>query len=141
MDSLTREERSWNMSRIRSRDTNPEKLVRSALHKSGYRFRLHVKNLPGSPDIVFPKYRTALFVHGCFWHRHANCPNATMPKTRVGFWKAKFEATVERDRKKAEELRTAGWRVITIWECEIEKDCQVVVNTISKKLMGDQDAP
>jgi len=109
------------MSRIRSRDTGPELLVRSALHRAGYRFRLHRKDLPGRPDIVLPKYHTVVFVHGCFWHRHKGCKLAYTPKSRVAFWKKKFQSNVDRDRRKARALRQLGWHVITIWECHADR--------------------
>ena len=120
-DRLTRERRSWNMSRIRGKDTEPEKLVRSALHCAGYRFRLHSKQFPGRPDIVLPKHRTVVFVHGCFWHRHKGCRFAYTPKSRVAFWNAKFEGNVERDRRNAGALRKLGWKVVTVWECEADR--------------------
>ena len=106
------------MSRVRSKNTKPEVLVRSALHGLGYRFRLHQGNLPGRPDIVLPKYKTAIFVHGCFWHRHKGCPKTTTPKTRVDFWEDKFAANITRDRRNEEALCAAGWQVLVIWECE-----------------------
>lgn len=118
MDNLSPERRSWNMSRIKGKDTKPEIMVRSMLHRMGLRFRLHRKDLPGKPDIVLPKYRTVIFVHGCYWHRHRNCRFAYTPKTRKDFWQQKFDGTVERDRKKAEQLRRLGWRVLTVWECD-----------------------
>jgi DNA mismatch endonuclease (patch repair protein) len=118
VDSLSRKHRSWNMSRIRSRDTGPELLVRSALHRAGYRFRLHSKDLPGRPDIVLPKYHTVVFVHGCFWHRHKGCRFAYTPKSRVAFWNDKFASNIERDRRNSEALRKLGWRVLTVWECQ-----------------------
>jgi len=124
------------MSRIHSRNTKPERQVRSLLHKAGYRFRLHSKKLPGTPDIVLPKYRAVIFVHGCFWHRHIDCANATIPKTRPEFWESKFKATAERDRKKTEELRLAGWRVIIVWECDLRKDAQALILRISTELKG-----
>ncbi len=117
-DRLSRERRSWNMSRIRGKNTVPEKQVRSSLHRAGYRFRLHPKQLPGRPDVVLPKYRTVVFVHGCFWHRHKGCRYAYTPKSRVAFWNAKFESNVERDRRNSRELRRLGWKVVTVWECE-----------------------
>jgi len=122
-DSLTPEHRSWNMSRIRSRDTKPELLVRSLLHGMGYRFTVKGpgnRNLPGKPDIVLPKYRTVVFVHGCFWHRHKGCKGTTTPKTRTEWWEAKFAGNVERDRRNQRLLRKSGWRVVVIWGCEIE---------------------
>ena len=117
-DRITPERRSWNMSRIRGKDTRPELAVRSALHRMGYRFRLHRKDLPGKPDIVLPRYKTAVFVHGCFWHRHPRCRLAYVPKTRTDFWTEKFSENVRRDRKNKSALKKLDWRVIVIWECE-----------------------
>jgi DNA mismatch endonuclease (patch repair protein) len=99
-------------------NTTPELKVRSLLHRLGYRFRLHRKDMPGSPDIVLPKHRTAIFVNGCFWHRHANCHNATTPSSHQEYWLPKFSRTIERDRKNQERLRAEGWQVIVVWECE-----------------------
>lgn len=118
MDSLSPEHRSWNMSRIKGKNTRPEVMVRSILHRMGLRFRLHRKDLPGQPDIVLPKHRTVVFVHGCFWHRHRGCRFTTTPTTRGEFWQKKFDGNVERDRRKARQLRKKGWRVVTVWECE-----------------------
>lgn len=106
------------MSRIKGQDTLPELAVRRIAHRLGLRFRLHRKGLPGCPDLVFPKYRLALFVHGCYWHRHAGCKYAYMPKSRVAFWRKKFSENVARDKRNEEELRKLGWRVLVIWECE-----------------------
>lgn len=117
-DVLSPEQRRRNMSRIRGRDTEPEKIVRSMLHRMGYRFRLHRRDLPGRPDIVLPRLRSVIFVHGCFWHRHPGCRYATTPKTRAEFWQKKFEENVERDRRNIAALREAGWRVLCVWECE-----------------------
>ena len=122
MDRLTKEQRSWNMSRIRSRNTSPELRVRSFLHSAGFRFRLHEKKLPGCPDIVLPKYETVIFVHGCFWHRHSGCRLAYTPKTRVEFWQEKFRQNVERDRKKEKQLLESGWKVLTVWECMTQSE-------------------
>lgn len=107
------------MARIGPKNTKPEILVRRALHRLGFRFRLHRRDLPGRPDIVLPKYRTAIFVHGCFWHRHPGCRRTTTPKTREDFWRSKFEANILRDRKATEALENAGWNVMVLWECEI----------------------
>jgi len=118
VDTLTPEKRSWNMSRIRSGNTKPEMVVRSLLHQMGYRFRLHRKDLPGKPDIVLPKYKTVIFVHGCFWHRHEGCKYAYNTKSRVKFWQKKFKENIERDKKNQKELSDSGWNIILIWECE-----------------------
>jgi len=123
MDTISAEHRSWNMSRIRSADTKPEMIVRSYLHGNGFRFRLHVKNLPGHPDIVLPKYKTVVEVRGCFWHRHPGCRSATTPSSNTDYWQAKFKRNVERDKKHADELKALGWRLIVVWECEISKRC------------------
>ena len=117
------EQRSRNMSAIKSKNTKPEIAVRRLLHSMGYRFRLHRKDLPGSPDIVLPKYKTVIFVHGCFWHRHKNCKYASTPKTRQEFWEAKFRENINRDKLNQENLSSKGWKIIVVWECEInDKD-------------------
>jgi len=119
MDRISGEHRSWNMSRIKSSNTKPEIIVRSLLHNMGYRFRLHRKDLPGKPDIVLPRYKSVIFVHGCFWHRHKGCKNAASPKTKKTFWREKFRANVERDRKVQKEMKSMGWKIQIIWECEL----------------------
>ena len=128
VDSKTR---SRMMAGIRSRDTKPEMQVRSMLHRMGYRFTLRNRKLPGSPDIVLPRYRTAIFVHGCFWHRHPGCPKATTPATRAEFWQQKFAANVERDASAVRALDELGWRVITVWECELRHP-----ETVRQQLRG-----
>lgn len=120
MDGLSEERRSWNMSRIRGTDTQPEMRVRKVLHRMGYRFRLHRKDLPGKPDIVLPKYRAVIFVHGCYWHRHPGCKLCYIPRTRRDFWLSKFEATVRRDAQVLNTLATQGWNVVVVWECELQ---------------------
>ena len=112
------EQRSRNMSAIKSKNTKPEIKVRKVLHSMGYRFRLHAKDLPGSPDIVLPKYKTVIFVHGCFWHRHENCKYASTPKTRQEFWNKKFKTNIERDLEIQEKIKNLDWRSVVIWECE-----------------------
>lgn len=107
------------MSRIRGKDTHPEVLVRSLLHGLGYRFRLNRKDVPGKPDLVLPKYQTAIFVHGCFWHRHSGCRFASTPKTNMEFWQKKFARNMARDQEVSEALRMSGWKQMTIWECEL----------------------
>ncbi|MFK7699334.1 very short patch repair endonuclease [Pseudomonas caspiana] len=121
MDVVDRATRSRMMSAIRGKDTKPELIVRSFLHAQGYRFRLHRKDLPGKPDIVLPRLKVCIFVHGCFWHRHVGCRYAVMPKSRVDFWTAKLEANVDRDRKTLENLDRCGWNVLIVWECEVKK--------------------
>ena len=121
VDTLSPERRSWNMSRIRGSDTRPEQLVRSVLHRLGFRFRLGRRDLPGKPDIVLPKYRTVVFVHGCFWHRHAGCRYAYTPKSRTAFWQAKFRRNVERDSEVKVALEKMSWRVLYVWECETKE--------------------
>jgi DNA mismatch endonuclease, patch repair protein len=117
-DVVDRATRSRMMSGIRNRDTDPEKKVRQYLHSRGLRFRLHKADLPGKPDIVLKRYMAAILVHGCFWHQHPGCSLARMPKSNVGFWKAKLEANVARDRRTRERLMAGGWRVFEVWECE-----------------------
>ena len=106
------------MSRIKGKNTKPEIIVRKMLHQMGYRFRLHRKDLPGCPDIVMPKHKTVIFVHGCFWHRHKSCKYAYTPKSRVTFWKSKFAETVKRDKQHLKQLKENGWEVFIVWECE-----------------------
>lgn len=119
-DRISKEHRSWNMSRIRSKGTEPERRVRSTLHRMGYRFRLHRKELAGIPDIVLKKYRTVIFVNGCFWHRHKGCKFAYTPKSRIDFWQQKFNENIHRDREVLKDLTNLDWRVLTIWECQTE---------------------
>jgi DNA mismatch endonuclease, patch repair protein len=138
MDVWSPEKRSAVMARIRSRDTKPELIVRSLLHRAGTRFSLRRKDLPGKPDIVLPKYNTVIFVHGCFWHRHKGCKVATMPKSRTAFWQAKFDANVERDRRNQRALKKAGWQVIVLWECEVMRDPFAAVGKVLKTIRPDR---
>ena len=117
-DIVSPEKRSEMMSGIRSSDTKPEKTVRSWLHREGYRFRINRKDLPGTPDIVLSRYGLAIFVHGCYWHRHENCKLAAMPKSNTELWESKFAKNQERDKRKLEECKKEGWKVTVIWECE-----------------------
>jgi DNA mismatch endonuclease (patch repair protein) len=133
-DRISPAKRSWNMSCVRSADTSPELVVRSALHRMGFRFRLHIKDLPGRPDITLPKYRTAIFVHGCFWHRHKNCPKASMPKTHAPFWEEKFKSNMRRDQRARRALRNAGWQVLTIWECEVKRKKEILQSHLRKAI-------
>lgn len=122
-DSRTR---SALMSGIRTKNTKPEMLVRSLLHRMGYRFRLHRRDLPGSPDIVLPKHKTVIFVHGCFWHQHEGCRKAQRPKSNRKFWDSKLNANISRDHRNRAALEQLGWRVLTLWECETSHTDEVV---------------
>ena len=130
--------RSKMMSKIRSKNTKPELTLRRALHARGYRYQLHRRDLPGSPDLVFPKYRSIVFVHGCFWHRHVGCTKATLPKTRIEFWEKKFDDNLERDRRTLVQLRKAEWQTLVVWECELAKvSIAVTVDRVAKWLDGN----
>lgn len=119
-DVHSKETRSYNMSRIRAKDTKPELIVRKYLFSKGFRYRLNVKKLPGKPDIVFTKYKTVIFINGCFWHGHENCPKARIPKTKTEWWKAKITKNQERDRQEYAALKQQGWRVLVVWECQLK---------------------
>lgn len=119
-DIYSREKRSELMSKVRSANTKPERLVRKALHAAGFRFRINRKDLPGKPDIVLPKYGTAVFVHGCFWHQHKNCPKSKLPVTNEEFWRVKLTGNTKRDKRNIRELKKLQWRVLVIWECEVK---------------------
>lgn len=128
------ETRSYNMSRIRGKNTKPEVKLRSMLHQAGFRFRIHDNRLPGKPDIVLPKYRTVIFVNGCFWHRHGGCKYCTTPATRKDFWDKKFADTVQRDHVKKEQLEAAGWDVFIVWECELRNDSEGTIAQLIKHM-------
>jgi len=128
-DSLSKARRSRTMSHVRGADTKPEWILRCGLHRLGFRFRLRNKKLPGRPDLVFPKYRAVVFVHGCYWHRHPGCEDATTPKSNVPFWTKKFAENVQRDRTAERELTGRGWRVMVVWECELMGE---TVNAVGK---------
>jgi len=119
-DVHTVKQRSYNMSRIKGKNTKPEMLVRKFLHANGYRYKLHDKKLPGKPDIVLPKYKTVIFVHGCFWHGHANCKYFSVPKTRTKWWTEKINGNKANDEKAVKALKKDGWKVITVWECHLK---------------------
>lgn len=134
-DKISKAKRSRIMSQVNSKHTKPERLVRSLLHHLGYRFTINGpknKRLPGRPDIVLPKHKAIVFVHGCFWHRHQNCKLATLPKSNVAYWKNKFERNVQRDRDTTRALKQDGWQVIIIWECQLKKLDAVAAQLISK---------
>jgi DNA mismatch endonuclease, patch repair protein len=118
-DTFSREKRSWIMSRVKSKHTLPEILVRRYLHSKGFRFRLHVKELPGKPDIVLPKYKSIILVHGCFWHGHSGCAKARLPKTRTEWWEKKMNYNIVKDAKTKRLLKKSGWSVITVWQCQL----------------------
>ena len=139
-DIFDPEKRSEIMSRIRGRDTKPELIVRRIAHALGFRFRLHRKDLPGRPDIVFPRHQAVIVVHGCFWHRHPGCKHASSPKTRVRYWQNKFEGNVVRDKRNETALRDLGWKVMVIWECET-KDHEAVAARIESFLRRDESEP
>lgn len=134
MDIWSKAKRSEVMSHIRGKDTKPELVVRSLLHRAGLRFSLRRKDLPGRPDIVLPKYKAVVFVHGCFWHRHKGCRVATMPKSRKAFWLAKFRANVARDKRNLRDLERLGWTVLVVWGCEVLRDPQAVLAALLKGL-------
>jgi len=119
VDTVSVTERSEIMSRVRHKDTKPEMVVRRLIHKAGFRYRLHVPNLPGKPDLVFPKRKKIIFIHGCFWHSHGGCHHARVPKSRTSFWATKFESNKARDARNLHALTEAGWQVLVLWECEL----------------------
>lgn len=129
-DIWSKEKRSEVMSKIRSKNTKPEIMLRKVLFALGYRYRIHNKVLPGKPDIVLPKYKTAIFVHGCFWHYHADCREGRIPNTNSAFWREKLLKNISRDQKHQETLIQLGWKVLVCWECEIEKDIEAVTKKV-----------
>lgn len=133
-DVFTREKRSMVMSKIRGHDTKIEVLVRKWLFKRGYRYRKNDPKLPGHPDIVLPKYKTVIFVHGCFWHHHDGCKYAYIPKTNVEFWKSKIYGNVERDRRNINKLTSMGWKVLVVWECELKKNAEERLNLLLEQI-------
>ena len=134
MDTFSSRDRSLIMSHVRSKNTTPEMLVRSFLHRKGFRFRLHVKSLPGHPDIVFPKYKTVIEVRGCFWHRHQGCKQASFPASNIQYWTEKFRRNVERDKRTKAALQKLGWRVIIVWECQLKKPS--FLNRLPSRIIG-----
>ena len=133
-DILSKEQRSRLMSKVRSADTKPEWILRCGLHRLGFRYRLNDPRLPGRPDMVFPKYRAVVFVHGCFWHQHAACKDASMPKTNRRFWKKKLAGNVKRDARAVEALLEQGWGVLTVWECQLINETVATVQKAAKWL-------
>lgn len=136
MDSVSSHRRSEIMALVRSKDSRPEMVVRRFVHRMGFRYRLHAANLPGKPDLVFPSRKKIIFVHGCFWHRHENCPLARIPKSRQAFWIDKLNRNRDRDTRIQKELGQAGWQVLTLWECEIKNN--VILGEKIKDFLGAQ---
>ena len=138
MDVHSKEKRSYNMSRIKGKNTKPEEIVRKYLFSKGFRYRKNDKRLPGTPDIVLPKYKTAIFVNGCFWHGHKDCRYFVVPKTNTDFWLNKINANTERDKRNIETLKKLGWNVIVVWECELKpKVVEKNLNGLVAKLFMD----
>jgi len=125
-DTFTPEKRSRIMSQVKGRDTKPEKVVRSLLHRLGYRFRLHRKDLPGKPDIVLPKHRKVIFVHGCFWHGHTGCKRSARPTDNAEFWNIKIDGNIKRDIDNLAKMQSAGWDALVIWQCETKKEADLI---------------
>jgi DNA mismatch endonuclease (patch repair protein) len=138
MDNLSKKARSALMAKIKGKNTRPEMLIRKFLFSKGFRYRIHDSRYPGSPDIVLPKYRTAIFVHGCFWHGHENCRASRLPTTNVEYWRKKTQQNIRRDRRKIKLLEKDGWKVIVIWECKIKKKEQrnSELDKIIKEILG-----
>lgn len=136
-DRVNESVRSRTMRAVRSKNTKPELTLRSALHKAGYRFRIHRSDLPGSPDIVLPRFRTALFVNGCFWHQHPGCKRATLPVHNAGYWRRKLNSNVLRDKRSRRALESLGWRVKTVWECQLRRSVEQVVDEVVGLLESD----
>ncbi|MFH1304601.1 MAG: DNA mismatch endonuclease Vsr [Planctomycetota bacterium] len=130
-DTLTKKQRSKVMSKVRSRDTKPEWILRCGLHRLGFRYRLKNSHLPGSPDLTFPKFHAAVFVHGCYWHRHIGCKDASTPKSNVDFWERKFAENVERDRRIIREFGNLGWRILVVWECELTRKTVETIHRVA----------
>lgn len=139
MDVHDQTTRSYNMSQIKGKDTNPEVLVRRYLFSRGLRYRKNDRRYPGRPDIVLPKYKTIVFINGCFWHGHKDCKYFVMPKTNEQFWKDKIDANITRDKKNVQLLREAGWSVITVWECELKNNCEKRLAQVYSEIVSNQN--
>ena len=138
MVSITPERRSWNMSRIRGKDTKIEVEVRKYLFAKGFRFRKNDKRFPGKPDVVLPKYKTVIFVNGCFWHMHEGCKQGRLPKSNLDYWREKLEKNVENDKLHEQQLMEMGWNTITLWECELKKDFEGVMDNLINNLQHNE---
>ncbi|MBU4136426.1 MAG: DNA mismatch endonuclease Vsr [Alphaproteobacteria bacterium] len=139
-DVVDKATRSRMMSGIKGKNTKPEMVVRQALHRAGFRFRIHARGLPGKPDLLLPKWRAAIFVHGCFWHRHEGCRFTTTPGTRPAFWAEKFSANVLRDERTQSALTAAGWRVATVWECAVRRDPAGTTERLARWISSGKEA-
>ena len=137
MDTVSKEQRSLNMSHIRAKNTSIEVKVRKYLFRCGFRYRVNVKSLAGKPDIVLKKYRTAIFVNGCFWHRHKNCKYATIPKSNVEYWTKQFQRNAVNDVRNKDVLEQQGWNVVVLWECELKKDFDQVMNKLIQEVKNN----
>jgi DNA mismatch endonuclease (patch repair protein) len=133
-DHVTKEKRSWLMSQVKGKNTTPELIVRKYLHKNGLRYSLHKKDLPGKPDIVLSKYRTTIFVNGCFWHGHEGCKKARLPKTRTEWWERKMASNKQKDKKNKTALKREGWNVIVIWQCKLQKNPSVILRRLLNQI-------
>ena len=139
MDNHTKSQRSYNMSRIRSTNSKPEEVVRKYLFSQGFRYRKNDKRYPGKPDIVLPKYKTVIFVHGCFWHMH-DCGRFVWPSSNVEYWEKKIYRNVDRDKEHTEKLQADGWKVLTVWECELKKKvCEQRLSALVEEIQGDTE--
>ena len=137
-DRHSKEKRSYNMSQVKNKETKPEVFVRKYLFANGFRYRKNDKRLPGCPDIVLPKYKTIIFINGCFWHQHEDCKYAALPETNIEFWKEKLSGNKQRDVEKIKQLETLGWRVIVVWTCELKpKVCDDRLERLCKKIIGE----
>jgi DNA mismatch endonuclease, patch repair protein len=134
-DNLTPEQRKKAMSSVQQQNTKPEKIVRSLLHRLGFRFRKNVSSLMGKPDIVLPKYKTIIFVHGCFWHQHTECKKSRRPTTNIEFWNQKLDKNIKRDKETETELRNLGWKILTVWDCEL-KDKNLLIQKLKNSLLS-----
>ncbi|MFH0984498.1 MAG: very short patch repair endonuclease [Candidatus Omnitrophota bacterium] len=141
VDIWSPEKRSQVMSRIKGKNTKPEILMRQILRRLGYRYHLRSKHLPGKPDIILPRRKLAIFVHGCFWHYHGRCREGRIPSTRRSYWKPKLLANRDRDAKKRSELKKLGWKILTVWECQIEKKPEAIVGKLTKVIYGRKFKP
>jgi DNA mismatch endonuclease (patch repair protein) len=135
-DVFTKDKRSWIMSRVKGRDTKPEILVRSLVHRMGFRFRLHRRDLPGKPDIVLPRHKKVIFVHGCFWHGHKQCSRSKRPTTNERFWNKKLDGNIERDKRFRRKLHRMGWKVVVVWQCET-RNPEKLLQKLERFLYGE----